>query len=500
MITRFYIDNFKSLVDFDLELAKFNCLIGLNGAGKSTVLQALDFVSSMISGDIIDWLERRRWHPNDLRSNLKKSPSPLIKVVVEIEINSINYQWTASFNIKELACLEETIKSKSDNKVIFSNRKRHYNFDSVPSTPITFEYTGSVLSQIKPDLMLAEVLIFKNYLTSLRSLDLLSPQTLRKPAQADPTYQRNKSRKTHYPLGFPILEGKPVHGNNYRFDIGMEGEQLSIFIHQLNPEQRKQLVNQLQKYYPQVVEVITRVSASKWVSFSVVEKIQTLPKEFKYIETEAKHINDGMLRLIAILAQQFSSLETLLFDEVENGINSEVTENLVSALISSPKQIIVTTHSPMFLNYLDDAVAKESVTLLYKTLDGVTHATRFFKIPSVAKKLETLPPGAAMLDMYLQDVAKEVEISQGRSFMLGQSELSQHDPEDWLGARIKFNRANGTLIIEKSGRTAIALKPKGEELLNTLPVSIKQKIMSNQFVKINAQVLQKEILKLTVSE
>ena len=155
MITRFYIDNFKSLVDFDLELAKFNCLIGLNGAGKSTVLQALDFVSSMISGDIIDWLERRRWHPNDLRSNLKKSPSPLIKVVVEIEINSINYQWTASFNIKELACLEETIKSKSDNKVIFSNRKRHYNFDSVPSTPITFEYTGSVLSQIKPDLMLA---------------------------------------------------------------------------------------------------------------------------------------------------------------------------------------------------------------------------------------------------------------------------------------------------------------------------------------------------------
>lgn len=84
--------------------------------------------------------------------------------------------------------------------------------------------------------------------------------------------------------------------------------------------------------------------------------------------------------------------------------------------------------------------------------------------------------------------------------MLGQNELSQHDPEDWLGARIRFNRANGTLVIEKTGRTAIALKPKGEELLNTLPASIKQKIMSNQFVKVNAQVLQKEIIKLMVSE
>lgn len=498
MITRFYIDNFKSLVDFDLELAKFNCLIGLNGAGKSTVLQALDFTSAMMSGDVIDWLEKRRWHPNDLRSNLKKSP--LIRVVIEIEINSISYQWTASFNINGLACSEEMIKSKDNNKVVFSNKKGHYTFDNTPATPITFEYTGSVLSQIKPDLMLAEVLIFKNYLTSLRSLDLLSPQTLRKPAQADLTYQRSKSRKTYYPLGFPILEGKPVHGNNDRFDIGMEGEQLSIFIHQLNPEQRKQLVNQLQKYYPQIIDVVTKVSASKWVNLFVIEKLQISPKDFKYLETEAKHINDGMLRLIAILAQQFSSLETLLFDEVENGINSEVTESLVSALISSPKQIIVTTHSPMFLNYLDDAVAKESVTLLYKTLDGITHATQFFKIPSVAKKLEVLPPGAAMLDMYLQDVAKEVEISQGRPFMLGQNELSQHEPEDWLGARIRFNRANGTLVIEKTGRTAIALKPKGEELLNTLPASIKQKIMSNQFVKVNAQVLQKEIIKLMVSE
>ena len=48
MIRKFEIDNFKSLVDFSLPmppnaLGRFVCLIGLNGAGKSTVLQALDF-------------------------------------------------------------------------------------------------------------------------------------------------------------------------------------------------------------------------------------------------------------------------------------------------------------------------------------------------------------------------------------------------------------------------------------------------------------------------
>ncbi|OAD21575.1 hypothetical protein THIOM_002652, partial [Candidatus Thiomargarita nelsonii] len=43
MIREFHINNFKSLVNFKFQLDKFTCLIGLNGSGKSTILQALDF-------------------------------------------------------------------------------------------------------------------------------------------------------------------------------------------------------------------------------------------------------------------------------------------------------------------------------------------------------------------------------------------------------------------------------------------------------------------------
>jgi len=49
-------NNFKSLVDFRIELAGFNCLIGLNGSGKSTVLQFIDFVSQLVRGDMKGWL------------------------------------------------------------------------------------------------------------------------------------------------------------------------------------------------------------------------------------------------------------------------------------------------------------------------------------------------------------------------------------------------------------------------------------------------------------
>ena len=55
-------NNFKSLVDFRIELAQFNCLIGLNGSGKSTVLQFIDFVSQLVRGDMKGWLNERKWN------------------------------------------------------------------------------------------------------------------------------------------------------------------------------------------------------------------------------------------------------------------------------------------------------------------------------------------------------------------------------------------------------------------------------------------------------
>ena len=47
-ISRLEVENFKSLVNFEMDLPKFSCLIGLNGAGKSTVLQFIDFLSQLM--------------------------------------------------------------------------------------------------------------------------------------------------------------------------------------------------------------------------------------------------------------------------------------------------------------------------------------------------------------------------------------------------------------------------------------------------------------------
>jgi CRISPR-associated protein Cmr6 len=66
------------------------------------------------------------------------------------------------------------------------------------------------------------------------------------------------------------------------------------------------------------------------------------------------------------------------------------------------------------------------------------------------------------------------------------AERQQESAVPWVGAKIKFNRANKSLNVEKDGQTAVAIQPKGEELLNTLPPEIRAKVMGNQFVKVTA--------------
>ena len=96
MITSIKIDNFKSLVDFELSLSKFNCLVGLNGAGKSTVLQALDFLSQLMIGDIEQWLKLRQWENSDLNSKLTKKRN--IDYIVTLDVEGKEVVWRGSFN------------------------------------------------------------------------------------------------------------------------------------------------------------------------------------------------------------------------------------------------------------------------------------------------------------------------------------------------------------------------------------------------------------------
>ena len=374
-------NNFKSLVGFQLDPAKFTCLIGLNGVGKSTVLQFIDFLGQQVQDNLKGWFDERHWQPRDINSRL--SPRKNIDFAVEL-ISSEGQKgvlWKASFNTNLLHCTTETIQTPG---AILEVQNGHLRIDDltrpegnswvVMNEKITFKYQGSVLSQLLEDSLPQSLVGFRNYFTSVKSLDLLSPEYLR--------------QRTREAAG----------------SIGLGGQRLSAFLHELGLKGRHDLTARLKQVYSQLESLDTKSLRSGWKQLEIQEAYSG-----RKLVTEARHINDGMLRLIAILAEiQSKDQRFLLFDEIENGINPELVEFVLNALVSAQQQIMVTTHSPLVLNYLEDNIARSGVIYLYKTKHGHTKSIPFFSIPSLLEKLTVMGPGEAFADTNLTELGAEI--------------------------------------------------------------------------------------------
>jgi len=373
--------NFKSLVDFRLDLEKFNCLIGLNGSGKSTVLQFIDFVGQQVRGKIDEWLTEREWEGWDITSKLVSQPTVDFAVSLVADTGKAGVTWEARFDPSKLHCTFETIVTPGATLDVKNGHVRMVDLtDSKPDLDagIAFSYQGSILSQLDDERLPHSLLGFKNYFKAVKSFDLLSPQLLR---------QRTR-----------IVGG----------GLGLGGQRLATLVEEIDLVKLRELVLSLQNVYPQLVNFYARrfPGGEKQIE---IEEAPEGQESFPRITTVAQHINDGMLRLIAIVAELASyNQRFVLFDEIENGINPEVVEFVIDKLVNARQQVLVTTHSPMILNYLDDETAKKGVIYLYKTPQGHTKSIPFFSIPSLAKKLTVMGPGEAFVDTNLVELAEEI--------------------------------------------------------------------------------------------
>jgi predicted ATPase len=389
MIESVRIVNFKSLAAVTIPLGHFTCLVGMNGAGKSTVLQALDFVSQLMRGDVQGWLSRRGWTAADLRCKLRAELNITFTVSFKPS-TGINLVWSGTFNRSDLRCTQEAVvvisRSNVDLKALRLDGQT-YSLGGRESQSIAFEYQGSILSVLKDSELPAELLEFRDALRRVRSLELLSPEKLRKSARAS------------------------------EHDIGNGGERLSAYLATIKGERKTKLVALLQRFYPALVDYKITSQKSGWKKLSVFEQFGD-----QKLETDALHLNDGLLRILAVLAQADADRSLLLLDELENGINQEIVETLVDTLLESPQQLLVTTHSPLLLNYLPDAVARTAVQFLYKTPKGETRIKPFFDIPRMSAKLEAMGPGDAFVDTDLRQFAQECMALDAQSQALERAE------------------------------------------------------------------------------
>ena len=386
MLTEIEVDNFKSLKNTKISFSKNTFLIGLNGVGKTSILQVIDFLSALASGEVEEWLENRKWNKKDL--TFFKSRKSLIDIKVSFKLGETHYMWDMSFNKQDLKCTREIISIQLGEGInvddLYTPMLRvdsgeyRIKSDQTIKEKISFKYTGSILSAIKSDLLGDKLNNIREFFCNIRSAELLTPVLM-----------KQRARESD--------EG-----------IGLGGEKLSAFINGLDDVKKEKLNNTLKKFFPNIQSFETRSLRSGWKTLSLVEKYGK-----ENIETDSMHLSDGILRILAVLSQLLTTESILIFDEIEDGINQEFVEKLVDILLDSSHQTIVATHSPLILNYIDDEIAKKSILLVYKRKDGSTAVENFFEVINKFNKidqheLDMFGPGEVMQSINLIELTKKL--------------------------------------------------------------------------------------------
>ena len=175
------------------------------------------------------------------------------------------------------------------------------------------------------------------------------------------------------------------------------------FIKQMTEEQKASFMSKLTRLLGNRISDVKAKTQGKpgWTQIVSTEKYKD-----KSIHISSKEMSDGMLRLLAFVAisEIKSSNATMLLDEIENGVNTNYAEQLLEILkemyAEKKHQLILTTHSTVFMDYID----AEDIVFLYRDNNGYTKAARLFENEAMKAKLEYMYPGEILLNMSQKEV------------------------------------------------------------------------------------------------
>lgn len=386
MIKTFNVDNFKSLNNLSINLQPMTVIVGNNATGKSSILQAIDFVCGCVNDDFSVLLERRGWTVDNIRSKFIRSGTARIsfgvEVVLEEPVNTTlkwgmvlqpnvakNQLHLVSEEIVDLDTKETLVQYKASAGGWIKGDKGELSI--MPNFVITSSCLKVIQHLHGVDSRLNRLV---DFFDNSESFEMLAPDNMR-------------------------LSSRDIVKN-----IGETGKNLPSFIRQMSAEQKNNFMSKLKRIMGARISDVSASVKGKpgWTLINVKEHYDTGDVEFS-----SKEISDGILRVLAFIA--ISEIEPanaiFLLDEVENGINSDYAEAMIDVLSEiyeeSRHQLVLTTHSTVFLDY----VKPEQIVFLYRDQNGSTRADNLFDSKEIRDKLEYMYPGEILLNMSQKEIA-----------------------------------------------------------------------------------------------
>ncbi len=380
MLTKVTLSGFKAVKQATLELGPLCLLIGRNGSGKSSFIEALQWLQESMFDGLDEATSRRFRSFHDLLN--RRSALIHIEAWFEQESTpSTHYTLEAQPSAgapgagqRPIVLREDCVfgRTRAAHKVLFSRK----GLRGPPYRWLRRTRTGKPLVIRDGDtLALAHASSvgapgaqsFERYLRHAVFLRL-SPTMLARPAAP-----------RHTSSG-PLLSE--------------DGSDLPNFLDRLTPEARRRLAERVAGVLEGVKAVEVRGRDQRWIT---VRERMKWPGGNKDIELPAWMLSEGARRIVAIFALlELSPPPSLIvIEEVENGLDPWTLEIVLDALRKAAAagiQVILTTHSPFLLDHVD-----VSQVIHVRRTRGETTYEPIQEVAETARYEGILAPGAMYL-------------------------------------------------------------------------------------------------------
>ncbi len=366
MLASLHVQNFKCLRDVEVAFGPFTVLIGPNDSGKSSILDALRMlgrtvvepISAIFKGD--DELRLLAWKGD--RS--AKGPS---SIVWSMELNGFQARWRYELTVElpdlyeHLVFLEDEhpmgpmeAKSSSRERTELSKRV-HPDYEARGTGGLPTTYYNFATDHGREMIALARAPRYR-----------LNPDLLRSPAVPTPDAV-----------------------------LSATGDNLVAVLDRLITGPDRSAIARLEQALHEAVPTLRGIAlrtVDGKTGAKSLEFVLSAGTKGPPVTIPCAHASDGAMLLTAFLALAFSDEPGLiLIEEPENGLHPLRLQSVVEmlrkisegALGNAPRQVIITTHSPLLLNY----TRPEEVRIVRRDLEKGTMVTPMSEVPDVQELL-----------------------------------------------------------------------------------------------------------------
>ncbi len=368
-ISKLKVHNFKNFLDIDVDLERFNVIIGQNASGKSNFKNIFSFLADIIqhglpyalliqggSDQVLNFYSKDRLlsfevhFSSDFPENIQK-----LEEHTKMKTTKIVYKFCIKFtqDANEYVTLDDSLIIYLDplkephniSKLTISKNVGKISFNKVTDKietmtekrPAIIEYFRTSEEQ----LLIQEGLFYQilpnwhHFIHSIATYDL-NPNTLK------------------LPTTITNFSGLSANGSNLAY----------ILAHiKNNKEDREELLNYIQSLLPFLKAFsIKHHNGKAELSLQEIGSDKNIPAQF---------VSDGTVNIIALLiCMFFEDTSVSVIDEPEHSIYPSLLSQIIELMdvATELKQIIITTHNPDIVEY----IPIKNVLLLNRDKQGIS--------------------------------------------------------------------------------------------------------------------------------